>query len=189
MEKALHKLLATLLFVSLGITTGWAHAVNKQTVEADNPVQPEEEVQTVDLPYSVAFDEDPTVEGGWTVVDNSMQAGTTWTYGSYTTFEGSRLGMGMQADYGGGPNGAGPLTRQAETSFLSMVQTSITFLHSHSLLRHRRTVTDIILTTSSSLPFLRTVCTISLSTPRPLKAAIMLIHTYSTLLYQRSPRK
>ena len=108
MEKALHKLLATLLFVSLGITTGWAHAVNKQTVEADNPVQPEEEVQTVDLPYSVAFDEDPTVEGGWTVVDNSMQAGTTWTYGSYTTFEGSRLGMGMQADYGGGPNGAGP---------------------------------------------------------------------------------
>ena len=108
MEKALHKLLATLLFVSLGITTGWAHAVNKQTVEADNPVQPEEEVQTVDLPYSVAFDEDPTAEGGWTVVDNSMQAGTTWTYGSYTTFEGSRLGMGMQADYGGGPNGAGP---------------------------------------------------------------------------------
>ena len=61
MEKTLHKLLATLLFVSLGITTGWAHAVNKQTVEADNPVQPEEEVQTVDLPYSVAFDEDPTV--------------------------------------------------------------------------------------------------------------------------------
>ena len=48
MEKALHKLLATLLFVSLGITTGWAHAINKQTVEADNPVQPEEEVQTVD---------------------------------------------------------------------------------------------------------------------------------------------
>lgn len=29
MEKALHKLLATLLFVSLGITTGWSHAVNK----------------------------------------------------------------------------------------------------------------------------------------------------------------
>lgn len=91
------------------------HATNEGAEEAEYTYTylldfglAEKPIETKALPYSVTFDADPTGDAGWSVVDKSLQAQTTWKFGSYTTFDGYKYGMGMQSDYGGGPNGAGP---------------------------------------------------------------------------------
>ena len=64
--------------------------------------QEEEEVKTVELPYSVVFDTTPE---DWTIVDKSLTAGTTWQYAKWQRpGKEAEYGMGLQGDYGGGPN-------------------------------------------------------------------------------------
>lgn len=80
---------------------GWLYSLIDFAIEEVVAVDPEPEVETVDLPYSIDF---TTTQEGWTAVDNSETPGTTWATATGTAMGGNYLTVRVGQDYNSNTN-------------------------------------------------------------------------------------